>query len=122
MVSYGRRKNTIHIHVVPSDIRALLSRDGLRFAELQLIYAIVKIQCFIKDEKDLGRAILSKEKLLSEEWNIIKDNRKQELLNKCGLIKQKVEVLEKAIKASKISTHEQCIERLQHVESREINN
>lgn len=177
LVSYGRRKNTVHIHVVPSDVRSLLSRDGLKFAELQLIDAIEKIQGFIKDEKDfedvlnvyavsgiikrpiskifenlgfdvktmsiqdakedvelgkfydmfkdkkdLGRAILSKEKLLSEEWNIMKDNRKQELINKCSLIKQAVEESEKMVTKSEISTHEQRIQDLQHVETMEINN
>lgn len=174
LVSYGRNDNTIHIHVVPSDVRTLLSREGLRFSELQLIDAMEKIQTMVKenseykdilkiyavsgimkgpiskmfknlgfdvktmsiqtakdddelgkfydifkDKKDLGRAVLSKEVLLSDEWNELKDKRKYVLSNKKDLVAQAVNCSEKVVTTSAIDRQEQYIEKMHDRSDRE---
>ena len=136
LVSFGRDDNTIHIHLVPTDARFLLNREGLKTAELSLIDALEKIQNMLiqdesykdinniyavsglikrpihiifqrlgfdvktmkiqeakndeelgnfyerfKDKKDLGRAKMSKEKLISKEWNDLKNEIKASHIN-----------------------------------------
>ncbi|MDO4282273.1 MAG: hypothetical protein Q4D02_01435 [Clostridia bacterium] len=135
LISYGYNENVIHIHVVPKDARALLSKKGLNQSEVALIDALEKIQVILKDKEEfenvkqicavsnimkrpisnmferlgfdvktmgieqakndselskfypmfkdknsLGRAVLSREVLFSDEWNKQKDERKKELL------------------------------------------
>lgn len=134
LVSYGVTGKTIHIHVVPKDAKNLLTREGMKKAELALIDATEKIKLLIqtsnrygkieniyavsgiisgpvarwfknigydvktlpiedakkdrelgrfygmfKEAKKLGRATLSKEKLMCNEWEVLKDARKVSL-------------------------------------------
>lgn len=55
LVSYGVTGKTIHIHVVPKDARSLLTREGLKKAELALIDAVEKIKELIQNDKTYGR-------------------------------------------------------------------
>lgn len=144
LISYGISGNTLHIHVVPKNIRFLLNRDGIKKSEILLIDALEKIKSKIMDEKNgefdnidniyavsdiikrpisilfenlgfdvrilknrdargdnelskfydifkkgrtIGRAIISKEMLLSDEWELIKNKRMEEL----GYKKQEIE-------------------------------
>lgn len=52
-VSYGKSKDTIHIHVVPKDARFLLNRNGLNIAEYKLIEALEKLQEITKNDESL---------------------------------------------------------------------
>lgn len=133
-VSYGIKGNTLHIHLVPSDIKGLMTKEGFKILELKLINALETINGMLsedqnfnnidtiyavsglirkpldkiflnldfdvrslktekaksdaelskfcemfKDKKYIGRALLGREVLLSEEWNAKKDLRKSEL-------------------------------------------
>lgn len=162
LISYGYNEHTLHIHVVPKDVKNLLSREGLKKAEIALIDALEKIQEMLKwdesfsnvnqvyavsglirkpiskvfeqldfdvksmpieqakedeelskfyekfqDKKILGRAVLSREILLSLEWNKIKEERKKELLSllsnrKSNLITEAVKETEKVTRSSVI--------------------
>lgn len=143
-IEYGCTGDTLHIHVIPKDIRFLMNRRGLEDAEMSLIEALEKISELLKnheefkeikqvyavsglirrpisklfenldfdiksmridkvnaddelknfyekfkDKKYLGRAKLSKEKLLSEEWNKLKDERKLQLIHRDNHIIEK---------------------------------
>ena len=134
MISYGTGGDTLHIHVIPNDVRDLLNKEGLKKAEVYVIDALEKIKEMInnnedlsninsiyavsgilrgpiirifknlsfdikemnideakndeelsvfyerfKDNKKLGRAKISRDKLLSEEWEKLKNTRKEML-------------------------------------------
>lgn len=131
LVACGFSGDTIHIHLIPQDARFLLTKAGMKEAEVKLIDALEQIQNMLmtdenlkdinsvyavsgimkgpiskafkglafdvktmrmakakedpelkffydrfKDKKNLGRAFISKERLLSKEWNKLKDKRK----------------------------------------------
>jgi len=136
LISYGRSRTALHIHVIPSDVHSLLTKKGLLKAEGLLIDALEKIQDLMKEDESianvyavsniiqslvarmfirldfdvkvmsleeakddhelgyfyetfkdsnlgkLGRAQISREKLLSQEWEELKEERKKELEEK----------------------------------------
>lgn len=146
LVSFGKSKNTIHIHLIPKDAKFLLTKLGRKQSELLLIEALEKIKGMLKkeeninisevyavsgimkppistmfselgfdikvmkiedakkdrelenfyerfkDKKDLGRAMLSREKLMSEKWQELIDDVKikisQEIENMRNKIKE----------------------------------
>lgn len=52
LISFGTNGNTLHIHVVPTSLRDMLSPNGIRKAEVQLIDALEKIKAMLAtDEK-----------------------------------------------------------------------
>jgi len=53
LVKYGFKRTTIHIHVVPSDVHNMLSREGLKIAKQKLIDALEKIQQLLKENEKL---------------------------------------------------------------------
>lgn len=136
MISYGTSGNTLHIHVIPQDVRDLLNKEGLKKAENYVIDALEKIKEMLgskedlsnidgiyavsgilrgpiikifenlnfdtkemdiddakndeelgvfyerfKSNKKLGRAKISKNELVSKEWEELKDKRKKVLNN-----------------------------------------
>ena len=54
MVSYGTSGDTVHIHLIPSDVRNLLNKQGLNKAETYVIDALEKIQEMLKSNEDLS--------------------------------------------------------------------
>ncbi len=55
-VSYGIKGHTMHIHLVPSDIRKMMTKEGFKMLELQLINALEIIKGMLS-EKDKFRNI-----------------------------------------------------------------
>lgn len=131
LISYGISGNTIHIHVVPTDLHHMLSLRGMKEGKQYLIDALEQIKALMKQEeyknidkvfavspiirrpitqifedlgfstrtinmkdaenddelqyfyerfkgkgKKLGRAVLSKQQLFSEEWEQLKNSQK----------------------------------------------
>lgn len=174
MISYGHSDNTLHIHVVPKDVKNLLSVKGLEIAELALIDALEKISELLKsdetfkdikqvyavsglirkpisdlfenldfdiksmkseqakddeelskfyeifkDKKYLGRAKLSKEKLFSEEWNKLKDERKEVLLKK-NFLQSGIKATEEMTRTSAINKEKEKIKEIQNINKKQI--
>ena len=51
VVSFGATNSTIHIHLIPKDAHHMLTREGLKEAELALIDALEKIKGKLGKEK-----------------------------------------------------------------------
>lgn len=54
LVSYGKSKNTIHIHLIPKDAKFLLTKLGRKDAELLLIDSLQKIKEMLNEEQYLN--------------------------------------------------------------------